>query len=118
MSDYFSIPHILFPINSSKNTTVPNPQRASPRTLTELKIYWQLLDWEKHPILIFYEEVKPQGFSQTFLDSLTRFDAKICLITDSSHPIIPTFSPQHPHPIRSITYLAARHPIRKLADKS
>ncbi|WP_445242965.1 NACHT C-terminal alpha/beta 1 domain-containing protein [Microcoleus sp. N3A4] len=34
-----------------------------------------------------------QGFSQTFLDALTRFDATICLITDSSHPIIPTFSP-------------------------
>ena len=72
--------------------------------LTDLEIYWQLLDWEKYPILIFYEDAiaATQGFSQTFLDALTRFDATICLITDSSHPIIPTFSPQDPHPIQSI----------------
>ena len=71
---------------------------------TDLKIYWQLLDGEKYPILIFYEDaIAPtQGFSQTFLDALTRFDATICLITDSSHPIIPTLSTQHPHPIQSI----------------
>ncbi|MEG3836138.1 hypothetical protein QUB53_13845 [Microcoleus sp. AT8-B4] len=102
MSDYFSIPHILFPVNSSKNTTAPNPQRASPPTLTELKIYSLLIDWEKHPILIFYEDAIPPGFSQTFLDSLTRFDATICAIADSPHPTIPTFSAQDPHLIQSI----------------
>ncbi|WP_445251924.1 NACHT C-terminal alpha/beta 1 domain-containing protein [Microcoleus sp. B3-D7] len=90
--------------NWSKNTTAPNPQKAWPRTLTELQIYSQLLEWEKYPILIFYENaIAPtQGFSQTFLDALTRFDATICLITDSSHPILPTFSPKGPHPIQSI----------------
>ncbi|TAD93981.1 MAG: hypothetical protein EA000_00810 [Oscillatoriales cyanobacterium] len=51
---------------------------------------------------MFYEDAKPQGFSQTFLDFLTRFDATICVITDSPHPIIPTFSPQDPHLIQSI----------------
>ncbi|WP_422757571.1 hypothetical protein [Microcoleus anatoxicus] len=61
-----------------------------------------LLQWDKHPILIFYEDAKPQGFSQTFLDSLTRFDATICVITDSPHPTIPTFSPQDPHLIQTI----------------
>ncbi|WP_052349641.1 HEAT repeat domain-containing protein [Planktothrix prolifica] len=80
----------------------PKSTEGTPRTLTELKIYWQLLDWEKHPILIFYEDAKPQGFSQTFLDSLTRFDATICVITDSPHPTIPTFSPQDPHLIQTI----------------
>jgi len=102
LSDYFITPHILFPVNSSKNTTAPNPQRASPPTLTELKIYSLLLHWEKHPILIFYEEAKPQGFSQTFLDFLARFDTTICVITDSPHPTIPTFSPQYPHLIQNI----------------
>ncbi|WP_445305564.1 NACHT C-terminal alpha/beta 1 domain-containing protein [Microcoleus sp. herbarium2] len=55
-------------------------------------------------MLIFYEDaIAPtQAFSQNFLHSLARFDAKICLITDSSHPIIPTFSTQYPHPIQSI----------------
>ncbi|MGB7709413.1 MAG: HEAT repeat domain-containing protein [Microcoleus sp.] len=80
----------------------PKSTEGTPRTLTELKSYWQLLDWEKHPILIFYEEAKPQGFSQTFLDSLTRFDATICVITDSPHPTILTFSPQDPHLIQTI----------------
>ncbi|MFB2875641.1 hypothetical protein [Floridanema aerugineum] len=80
----------------------PKSTEGTPRTLTELKIYWELLDWEKHPILIFYEEAKPQGFSQTFLDFLDRFDATICLITDSPHPTIPTFSPQDPHLIQTI----------------
>ena len=80
----------------------PKSTEGTPRTLTELKVYWQLLDWEKHPILIFYEEAKPQGFSQTFLDSLTRFDATICVITDSPHATIPTFSPQDPHLIQTI----------------
>jgi HEAT repeat protein/energy-coupling factor transporter ATP-binding protein EcfA2 len=80
----------------------PKSTEGTPRTLTELKIYWQLLDWEKHPILIFYEDVIPQGFSQIFLDSLTRFDTTICVITDSPHPTIPTFSPQDPHLIQTI----------------
>ncbi|MGA9383097.1 MAG: hypothetical protein WBV73_30410, partial [Phormidium sp.] len=80
----------------------PKSTEGTPRTLTELKIYWQLLDWEKHPILIFYEETKPQGFSQTFLDCLDRFDATICSIADSPHPTIPTFSPQDPHLIQTI----------------
>jgi hypothetical protein len=82
----------------------PKSTEGTPRTLTELKIYSRLLDRDKHRILIFYEDAiaATQGFSQTFLHTLIRFDATICLITDSSHPIIPTFSPQHPHPIQSI----------------
>jgi hypothetical protein len=69
-----------------------------------LEIYSRLLEWEKYPILIFYEDAiaATQGFSQTFLHTLTRFDATICLITDLSHRILPTFSPQDPHPIQSI----------------
>lgn len=82
----------------------PKSTEGTPRTLTELKIYSRLLDRDKHRILIFYENAiaATQSFNQTFLDALTRFDATICLITDSSHPIIPTFSPQDPHPIESI----------------
>ncbi len=43
-----------------------------------------LLDWDKHPILIFYEDAIPQGFSPKFFDPLTRFDDTICLIADNS----------------------------------
>jgi GTPase SAR1 family protein len=80
----------------------PKSTEGTPRTLTELKIYFSLLDWEKHPILIFYEETNPQGFSPTFLDFLTRFDATIGVITDSPHPTISTFSPQDSHLIQTI----------------
>ena len=73
-----------------------------PRTLTELKIYCQLLDWDKHPVLIFYKDAILQSFSQTFLDALTRFDTTICPIADSPHSTIPTFSLQNPHLIQSI----------------
>jgi hypothetical protein len=85
-----------------KKYQCPKSTEGTPRTLPDLKIYFSLLDWEKHPILIFYEETKPQGFSQTFLDFLTRFDATIGVITDSRHPTIPTFSPQDPHLIQTI----------------
>ncbi len=75
----------------------PKSTEGTPRTLTELKIYWQLLDWEKHPILIFYEEAKPQVFSH----SLSRFDATSA-IADSLHPNISTFSPYDPDLIQTI----------------
>ncbi|TAE85937.1 MAG: hypothetical protein EAZ60_12395 [Oscillatoriales cyanobacterium] len=34
-----------------------------------------------------------QGLSPTFLEALTRFDGTICLITDTPHPPLQTFSP-------------------------
>lgn len=71
-------------------------------TLTELKIYRQLLDWEKHPLLILYEETNPKILAQLFQGSLTRFDPTICLITGTPHPTIPIFSPQDPYLIQSI----------------
>ncbi|WP_445251166.1 NACHT C-terminal alpha/beta 1 domain-containing protein [Microcoleus sp. D3_18a_C4] len=49
----------------------PAPSRNSKSTRNSS----QLLEWEKYPILIFYENAiaTTQGFSQTFLDALTRF---------------------------------------------
>ncbi|MCT7952919.1 NACHT domain-containing protein [Ancylothrix sp. C2] len=85
-----------------KKHNCPKSTEGTPRTLTELKIYWQLLDWEKQPILIFYEETNPQGFRPTFLDALTRFDATICVITGTPHPTIPTFLPEDPQLIQTI----------------
>ncbi|WP_445301987.1 NACHT C-terminal alpha/beta 1 domain-containing protein [Microcoleus sp. N9_B4] len=75
---------------------------GTPRSLTELKIYCQLLDWDKHPVLIFYKDAILQSFSQTFLDALTRFDTTICPIADSPHSTMPTFSLQNLHLIQSI----------------
>ncbi|MEG4534066.1 NACHT C-terminal alpha/beta 1 domain-containing protein [Microcoleus sp. D2_18a_D3] len=83
----------------------PKSTEGTPRTLTEFKIYWQLLDWDKHPILIFYQDpTSPaaQGLSPTFLDALTRFDGTICLITDTPHPPLQTFSPHDPDLLQTV----------------
>ncbi|MCL1470050.1 hypothetical protein LAY57_05095 [Argonema antarcticum A004/B2] len=40
--------------------------------------------------------------SLLYLDALTRFDATICVIADSPHATIPTFSPQDSHLIQNI----------------
>ncbi len=76
------------------------PQRPNgePETLPQLKSYWNQLrrDSDKHPILIFYQDpTSPAtpGLSPTFLDALTCFDGTICLITDTPHPPLQTFSP-------------------------
>ncbi|MEG4393168.1 NACHT C-terminal alpha/beta 1 domain-containing protein [Microcoleus sp. BROC3] len=83
----------------------PKSTEGTPRTLTELKIYWQLLDGDKHPILIFYEDpTSPaaQGLSPTFLNALTRFDGTICLIADTPHPPLQTFSPHDPDLLQTV----------------
>ncbi|MFB8796842.1 MAG: NACHT domain-containing protein [Microcoleus sp.] len=83
-----------------------HPNRA-PETLAQLKFYWNRLrrDSDKHLILIFYQDpTSPaaQGLSPTFLDALTRFDGTICLITDSPHPPLQTFSPHDPDLLQSV----------------
>jgi hypothetical protein len=83
----------------------PKSTEGTPRTLTELKIYWQLLDWDKHPILIFYENPTfptARGLSPTFLNALTRLDGTICLITDTPHPPLQTFSPHDPDLLQTV----------------
>ncbi|WP_445304705.1 NACHT C-terminal alpha/beta 1 domain-containing protein [Microcoleus sp. Pol7_A1] len=56
-------------------------------------------------MLIFYEDptsAAAQGFSSTFLDALTRFEGTICLITDSPHPPLQTFSPHDPDLLQTV----------------
>lgn len=85
------------------------PQRPNgePETLPQLKSYWNQLrrDSDKHPILIFYQDpTSPaaQGLSPTFLNALTRFDGTICLIADTPHPPLQTFSPHDPDLLQSV----------------
>ncbi|MEG4406204.1 HEAT repeat domain-containing protein [Microcoleus sp. MON2_D5] len=85
------------------------PQRPNgePETLPQLKSYWNQLrrHSDKHPILIFYQDpTSPatQGFSPTFLDALTRFEGTICLITDTPHPPLQTFSPHDPDLLQTV----------------
>jgi HEAT repeat protein/energy-coupling factor transporter ATP-binding protein EcfA2 len=85
----------------------PQHPNREPETLAQLKSYWNRLrrDSDKHPILIFYQDpTSPaaQGLSPTFLDALTRFDGTICLITDSPHPPLQTFSPHDPDLLQTV----------------
>jgi HEAT repeat protein/GTPase SAR1 family protein len=85
----------------------PGRPNGEPETLSQLKSYWNRLrrHSHKHPILIFYQDpTSPaaQGLSPTFLDALTRFDGTICLITDSPHPALQTFSPHDPDLLQSV----------------
>ncbi|MEG4389004.1 HEAT repeat domain-containing protein, partial [Microcoleus sp. N9_A2] len=80
------------------NQNCPQRPNGEPETLPQLKSYWNQLrrDSDQHPILIFYEDpTSPasQGLSPTFLNALTRFDGTICLIADTPHPPLQTFSP-------------------------
>lgn len=101
--------------NSSKNTTVPNPQKAHPAPrkkpgfcdnfcgLPKIKL--------RNPVSVLGINT-PSSFStkmqylkvlaKLFKGFLTRFDATICAIADSPYPTIPTFSPQDPHLIQTI----------------
>jgi len=85
------------------------PQRpnSEPETLPQLKFYWNQLrrDTDKHLILIFYEAPTSrtaQGFSPTFLNALIRFGGTICLIADTPHPLLQTFSPHDSDLVQSV----------------
>ncbi|MEG4915196.1 HEAT repeat domain-containing protein [Microcoleus sp. B7-D4] len=85
----------------------PERLNGEPETLPQLKSYWNRLrrHSNKHPILIFYEDptsAAARGFSPTFLDALTRFHGTICLITDSPHPPLQTFSPHDPDLLQTV----------------
>ncbi|HEY9671791.1 MAG TPA: HEAT repeat domain-containing protein, partial [Waterburya sp.] len=64
---------------------------GTPKTMPELQIYWDLLDTDKRVVLVFYEGISPSlvqegiqegvGFSETFLNALSKFDGAICIIT-------------------------------------
>ncbi|WP_445241836.1 NACHT C-terminal alpha/beta 1 domain-containing protein [Microcoleus vaginatus] len=93
--------------NNSSTKTVPKDPNGEPETLPQLKSYWNRLrrHSDKHPILIFYQDPTfpaAEGFSPTFLNALTRFDGTICLITDTPHPPLQTFSPHDPDLLQTV----------------
>ena len=85
----------------------PERPNGEPETLSQLKSYWNRLRRHSHkpPILIFYEDptsATARGLSPTFLDALTRFEGTICLITDTPHPPLQTFSPHDPDLLQTV----------------
>jgi HEAT repeat protein len=64
----------------------PRCEDSTPKTMQELQAYWDLLDSDKRVVLVFYENT---GFSETFLDALSKFDGAICVITAQTLDNIP-----------------------------
>ncbi|MEP0858862.1 NACHT domain-containing protein [Trichocoleus sp. DQ-U1] len=82
----------------------PERQNGEPETMQALKVYCQLKCQEV--FLIFYEDTSsetPQGFSQTFLTSLSKFHnaRRICVVCEQPCNL-QTFSPNQPNLVADI----------------
>ncbi|MEP0751959.1 HEAT repeat domain-containing protein [Trichocoleus sp. Lan] len=82
----------------------PERQNGEPETMQALKVYCQLKCQEV--FLIFYEDTSgepPQGFSQTFLTSLSKFHnaRRICVVSEQLCNL-QTFSPSQPNLVADI----------------
>ncbi|MBW4682480.1 MAG: HEAT repeat domain-containing protein [Microcoleus vaginatus WJT46-NPBG5] len=85
----------------------PERSNGEPTKIAELKLYYKSLcrNGEKRPILLFYENpavAPPQGFSETFLNALSKFDRKICIVSDQANIPLQSFSPNQPNLIADI----------------
>ncbi|MBD1929193.1 NACHT domain-containing protein [Trichocoleus sp. FACHB-90] len=82
----------------------PERQNGEPETMQALKVYCQLKC--QGIFLIFYEDTSgepPQGFSQTFLTSLSKFHnaRRICVVSEQPCNV-QTFSPSQPNLVADI----------------
>ncbi|MBD1934824.1 MULTISPECIES: HEAT repeat domain-containing protein [Cyanophyceae] len=82
----------------------PERQNGEPETMQALKVYCQLKC--QGVFLIFYEDTSgepPQGFSQTFLTSLSKFHntRRICVVSEQPCNL-QTFSPSQPNLVADI----------------
>ncbi|PSB49165.1 hypothetical protein C7B80_02920 [Cyanosarcina cf. burmensis CCALA 770] len=71
-----------------------------PTGIAQLQDYWDELrqDSDKQVVLVFYENsTAPQGFSETFLDALSRFAGTICVISNQPNIPLQAFSPSLPN---------------------
>ena len=79
----------------------PKCEDGTPKTMPEFQTYWDLLQSDKRVVLVFYEGTPPNlpfvsggtkgggGFSESFLDALSKFDGAICVITAQGLDNIP-----------------------------
>ena len=84
----------------------PKDNEGTPKTMVELQTYWDLLESDQIPILIFYDSTamsnNPKGFSETFLKDLNCFEGAICVITDQRLNGLKQFNPLEPQLIDNI----------------
>ena len=71
--------------------------------MVQLQDYWDELS-DHALVLVFYENPTAplQGFSETFLDALSRFDGAICAISDQPNIPLQSFSPNQPNRVVNV----------------
>jgi hypothetical protein len=83
----------------------PKCADGTPQTMPDLQTYWDLLETDKRIALVFYENPnagEPQGFSETFLDALRKFDGAICVVSEQPESRLKSFSPTQPNLVEDI----------------
>jgi hypothetical protein len=86
--------------NEMRSQGCPKYEDGKPKTMAQLQDYWDelRLGSERALVLVFYENpTAPQGFSDTFLDALSKFDGAICAISDQPNIPQQSFSPNQPN---------------------
>ncbi|HEY9301415.1 MAG TPA: hypothetical protein VIQ31_34635 [Phormidium sp.] len=78
------------------NQKCPEWQNGYPETMQKLKLYWNYLRRNSENPLFFicYDSTAlsatPTGFSDTFLNALSKFDGAICVVTSLPNPLSAT----------------------------
>ncbi len=64
----------------------PKCEDGTPKTMTELKTYWDLLETDKRVVLVFYQGMgsQSQQLSDLILNHLSKFNNTICVIGDQT----------------------------------
>jgi hypothetical protein len=75
----------------------PKSEDGTPKTMADLQTYWDLLlvDSEKSFILVFYNSrgEEATGFSETFVNDLSKFDGNIAIVSDNNPDSLTAFLP-------------------------
>jgi HEAT repeat protein len=75
----------------------PKSEDGTPKTMADLQTYWDflLMDSEKSFILVFYNSrgEEATGFSETFVNDLSKFDGNIAIVSENNAHSLAAFSP-------------------------
>ncbi|MBD2007337.1 HEAT repeat domain-containing protein [Microcoleus vaginatus] len=75
----------------------PKSEDGTPKTMADLQTYWDLLlmDSDKSFILVFYNSrgEEATGFSETFVNDLSKFDGNIAIVSENNADSLAAFSP-------------------------
>ncbi|MEG3958899.1 HEAT repeat domain-containing protein, partial [Microcoleus sp. herbarium2] len=74
----------------------PKSEDGTPKTMADLQTYWDLLlmDSDKSFILVFYNSrgEEATGFSETFVNDLSKFDRNIAIVSENNAHSLAAFS--------------------------